>query len=447
MSAVRIGGAWLSPDCTQFSRAKGAKPLAKNIRALASVAHRWASEVRPRMFFCENVPEFLDWGPLDEHDRPIESRKGETFAWWCAVLRSHGYELEWSTLIAADYGAPTSRKRLFVAARCDGARITWPRASHGPGLARPHRTAAECIRWDVRGASIFGRKRSPAPATLARIAIGVRRFVVEARNPSPFIVRHGHYSTITGAGLREGCGAGTFRGQPLDIPLATVCATNDKHLICPIITKHYGGVIGHRVDRPLGTITAKDHHALTVARMLAGPEHADRSREVAELLRAHGASGDDVGLVTIDGEVYRIVDIESRMLIPPELFAAQGFPDDYVIDGLEAAGKPIGTTAQTKLAGNAVPPPFSAALVAANLELDDGEGFVDMFAGGGGTSTGVEEALGRSPDAAINHDEAAIVMHAANHPASIHYREDVFDVNPHRVVRDIAKRWAQQAAA
>lgn len=231
-----------------------------------------------------------------------------------------------------------------------------------------------------------------------------------------FLVRHGHYSTKTGAGLREGCGAGTFRGQPLRAPLATVCATNDKHLVVPIITKHYGGVIGHEVDRTLGTVTAKDHHALTAAFITqyygtaVGSSCADplptvtagggrgggHLAEVRTLLERAGKATNQVslledgpaGTLTIAGQRYVIADIGMRMLQPHELFSAQGFPADYVIDFARPDGRPATKTDQTALAGNSVPPQLSQALAAANVlgagaevlsrgedEPPDGEGF------------------------------------------------------------------------
>ncbi len=480
-----VGLAWFSPDCTHFSRAKGTQPRKKEIRGLAWVVVRWAKTVRPRVICVENVEEFETWGPLDENGRPHPERAGETFREWVAQLTALGYRVEWRSLVAADYGAPTTRKRLFLVARCDGQPIVWPEPTHGKGRAQPWRAASEIIDWTLPCPSIFDSKRPLAPATLQRIAKGIERYVIGAASPfivpvkswggggngprsvdepmrtvtaskrgeyavvnpfiaplthqgdsrvhavdepvrtitgahrgelaviEPFVVRHGHYSTITGAGLREGCGAGTFRGQRLGDPLATVCATNDKHLVCPIITKHYGkpdrasgggAVIGHDLGRPLGTVTARDHHALTSAFLTKfyGTSHsADVEQPMptvtagggrggghlaevrAFLVKYYGASGRDsaqmvldplhtitskarFGLVMVHGEPYQIVDIGMRMLQPHELFAAQGFPDGYDIT-TGPAGKPLTKTAQTSLAGNSVCPPNAAALVAANV--------------------------------------------------------------------------------
>lgn len=365
----RVELLWLSPDCRHFSRAKGSAPVDKGVRGLAWAAVRWARETAPDTIVLENVSEFQSWGPLLDDGKPDPARAGQTFKRWRADLRRLGYSIEHRELVAADFGAPTTRERFFLVARRTGA-PAWALPSHGAGLT-PHRTAAEIIDWSLRGRSIFGREKELVDNTLARIAIGVRRFVVEAHYPSPFIVRHGHYSTITGAGMREGCGAGVFRGQPLTLPLATVCATNDKHIVVPIITKHYGGVYGHGVDRPLGTITATDHHALTLAMVRPGAAHIDRSHEVAALLAAHPAKKRSLfdlepGLLRIGADIYRIVDIETRMLVPRELFNANGFRSDYIIDPI-FEGAPLVATTQTRLAGNSVPPPVAEAIVRANL--------------------------------------------------------------------------------
>lgn len=366
----RVGGAWFSPACTHFSRAKGAtNELSADIRDLADVIPVWAEKVRPRVIFAENVAEWLSWGPLapDEDGvmRPDPTRKGEQWRAWVARLQELGYEVQWRELVAADYGAPTTRKRLYVIARCDGHPIIWPEPTHRKSDWVP---AHAIIDWSLPCRSIFGRARPLKPATEQRIAIGVQRYVVNSARP--FIVRHGHYSNKTGAGLVEGAGAGLFRGQSIDAPLATVCATNDKHLVFPIITKHYGGVVGHDVERPLGTVTAVDHHALSIA--MTDGDHAE---EVAAFVtKFYGTSigsamqlplptitggGQHLGLVRVHGgRVLR--DIQTRMLAMRELYRAQGFPDSYLIDGFTQK-------TQNRLVGNSVCPIMAKVLVAANL--------------------------------------------------------------------------------
>lgn len=388
-----VGIAWFSPDCTHFSRAKGTAPVSQGIRGLAWVVIRWAKAVRPRVIVLENVEEFQTWGPLDGQ-RPDQARAGETFRAWLAQLTELGYRVEFRALVAADFGAPTTRRRLFLVARCDGGAIRWPEPTHGRGTAQPWRSAAEIIDWELPCPSIFERERPLAEATLRRIAAGIQRYIVDDADPfivpgsqrgelaAPFVVRHGHYSKRTGAGLRPGCGAGTFRGQNLELPLGTVCATNDKHLVAPVLLKHYGGVVGHRADRTLGTVTARDHHSLALAELVREPaRHDDAVR--AFLVKYYGSLGKEqgqrvreplhtittkarFGLVTLRGEPYRIVDIGMRMLQPAELFAAQGFPRSYEIAPV-VNGKPLTKTAQTRLAGNSVCPPNARAVVAAQL--------------------------------------------------------------------------------
>ena len=131
-----VGLAWFSPDCTHFSRAKGGKPVKKQIRGLAWVVVRWASQVKPRIIILENVAEFQTWGPLTEDNKPCPKRKGKTFNLWLNRLRGLGYKVEWRELSAADYGTPTIRKRMFLIARCDGQPIIWPAPTHGPAGER-----------------------------------------------------------------------------------------------------------------------------------------------------------------------------------------------------------------------------------------------------------------------------------------------------------------------
>ncbi|AKF08848.1 DNA cytosine methyltransferase [Sandaracinus amylolyticus] len=377
-----VGLAWFSPDCTHHSKAKGGKPRSKKIRGLAWVAVRWAREVRPRVIVIENVEEFLAWGPLDRDGHPIKGRAGETFRAWRRKLESYGYVVDHRLLVAADFGAPTTRRRLFVVARRDGAPISWPVPTHGPGRARPWRIAAEVIDWSLPTPSIFTRSRPLAPATLRRIAEGVRRYVFEAARP--FVVKF--YGTCTatdigaplhtvtagggkfalavptliqtGYGEREGQ---TPRVPGLDKPLGTVVAGGAKHaLVAAFLTKHYGGVVGHGLERPIGTVTTQDHHALTTAALAPV---ADCRADVGAFLRAHGI---EPRPIRIGRERYLIGDIGSRMLAPRELARAQGFPEDYVIER-GAGGSPLTKTDQIALVGNSVCPPLAEAIVRANV--------------------------------------------------------------------------------
>lgn len=189
--------AWFSPDCKHHSKAKGGKPREKNIRDLAWIVVHWTErlgDLAPDVICLENVEEFRHWGPLDAHGKPIAERKGEEFDLWVRRLRRLGYKVEWRELRACDYGAPTSRKRLYLVARRDRRPIAWPAPSHAKpgtpevasGALLPWRTAAECIDWSRPCPSIFERARPLKEATLRRIAHGTMRFVVNAARP--FIV-------------------------------------------------------------------------------------------------------------------------------------------------------------------------------------------------------------------------------------------------------------------
>lgn len=417
----RVSLAWFSPDCKHFSRAKGGKPVEKKIRGLAWVVIRWAKAVKPRVIVLENVEEFADWGPLTPDDRPCPDRKGLTFRRWLGKLKAQGYEVEMRLLRACDYGAPTIRKRLFIIARCDGRPIVWPEVTHSP---EHWRTAAECIQWELPCPSIFERTKPLAEKTLARIARGVMRYVVDAGEPFLVPVTHAGdrrvhalgepFRTITGAKRGEiayvsptlvQTGYGERPGQApraLDLhrPMGTVVGCGVKQaLVSAFLAKHYGGheATGSALPEPVSTITAKDHHALVAANLVklygtcadgqrieqplptirAGGTHLGEVR--AFLIKYYGQSiADDLkrplgtvtardrfGLVTVRGEQYEIADIGMRMLQPRELFRGQGFPDSYQIDAL-VDGKPLSKTAQVKLCGNSVPPQFAAAIVRAN---------------------------------------------------------------------------------
>lgn len=391
-----VDGLWMSPDCTDFSKAKNGKPLSKETRGLAWVAARWAAEVRPRVLFLENVEEFVDWGPLDEQDRRIPERAGETFRQWTDTIHALGYDIEHRNLVACDFGSPTSRKRLFLIARCDREAITWPEPTHGAGRSHPWRTAAECIDWSLECPSIFERRRPLAEPTLRRIAAGLRRFVLGSGRPFIAPVTHPRDArvhslsepvrTITGANRGElalvaptliQTSYGERDGQAprvLDLqrPLGTVVAGGVKHsLACAFLTKHYGSpphrmrAIGSSLDAPIGTITTQDHHALTTA-SLRGDHRAEVRALLERFAPPQRSLGDD-GVVEIDGERFEIADVGMRMLSPRELFRAQGFPDSYVIDGIEVDGEPITKGDQIALAGNSVPPHIAAQIIGANL--------------------------------------------------------------------------------
>ncbi len=247
---------WASPSCTHFSRARGGKPVREQLRTLGWVVVEWARAVAPRVICVENVAEMLTWGPLNADGTPIAARKGETFREWVKALELAGYRVEWRILGAADYGAPTIRKRLFVVARRDRQPIVWPEPTHGPGLL-PVRTAAECIDWSVPCPSIFARKKPLAPATLRRVVEGIRRYVLNGR---PFLVN------LTHGGRVEG----------IDEPVRTITAAHrgEKALVAPVLTRAHGhgwdrdGGPSTPAEAPLPTLTATDEHAVATGHLV-----------------------------------------------------------------------------------------------------------------------------------------------------------------------------------
>ena len=450
-----VGLAWFSPDCKHFSRAKGGKPVSKNIRGLAWIVLRWAAKVSPRVIILENVPEFVTWGPVRK-GKPVKSKSGQTFCKWLTQLRELGYEIKYQKLKACDYGAPTIRERFFLVARRDGQPIVFPKPTHGEGdNLKPYRTAAECIDWSIPCKSIFGRKKPLAENTMRRIARGLDKFTLKSDNP--FIVNY------------------KFNNPPESInePLYTITAVGNHSVVMPHISKFYGGITGSSITEPLSTVTAIDHNALTAAQLIqyhseqsgsevrgqslndpimtvdASPRYALTAahivkyysgdhytsandplhtittkgrnalveshlcilrnnedcrsaekllptittsgahfavirtkvekyykngnfgnwNEVRKLLNKHcgySLAEDEILLLEIAEDWYFISDVGMRMLEPRELYRAQGFPDDYIIER-DFTGREYSRKEQVARCGNAVPPPFAEALVRANL--------------------------------------------------------------------------------
>lgn len=433
-----VGLAWFSPDCRHFSKAKGGAPASKQVRDLAWVVVAWARAVKPRVMMLENVEEFRTWGPLLEDGTPCPARAGTTFRRWVREIEREGYAVEWRELRACDYGAPTSRKRLFVIARCDGEPIQWPSPTHGPGLL-PHRTAAECIDWSIPVRSIFGREKPLADATLRRIAHGVMRHVVNAERPfivslthhgshrtasidepfrtitaanrgelglvAPTLVQMGYgerpgqaprvpgldkpLGTVVAGGLKHGlvsaflsgCGGRAAQSPPksVQLPMNTMTTKADQILVAAFMAQHNTGVVGHPIDKPLSTITSAGTQQQPVLATLSEEDREGAERVTAFLIKFYGTAMsvpvtqpfDTVttkarfGLVMCQG--LPIVDIGMRMLVPRELYRAQGFPADYAIDVPGPDGRTLSKTDQIKCAGNSVCPPLAEALVRANL--------------------------------------------------------------------------------
>ena len=486
-----VGLAWFSPDCKHFSKAKGSKPVDRNIRGLAWIVLKWAGTVKPRVIILENVEEFQTWGPVRK-GKPMKSRRGETFRKWKEQLQALGYEIDHRELVAADYGAPTIRKRFFLIARCDGKPIIWPERTHAPkdseevknGKCKPWRGAAEIIDWTIPCPSIFDTTdeikekysiraiRPLAVNTQKRIARGIEKFVLQ--NKEPFIVPIGYgerkgqaprvhdinepLSTVVGSGKqylampsliqyhteqsekvrgqrmdepimtldaanRYGLSVAYLaeyfqNGRPLDVnsplhtsttkdreclcmahmekffsggytgngsdantPLGTVTAVDHNGLVETFISKFYKTGIGQKPDEPLHTVTTSaGHFGIVTVKMNRSEMNLHHWNEVRELLNAYcgyAIAADEILLLDVNGTMYFISDIGLRMLTPRELYAANGFPPDYIIDH-DYTGKAYGKTKQVARCGNAVPPPFAEALVRANLPEMCGRRFETM---------------------------------------------------------------------
>ena len=499
--------AWFhaSPDCTHHSQAAGGQPRKKEIRDLSWVAIKFAGKVRPDVISLENVKQILNWGPLiakrdkatgrvitlekievngkkvhrvaelgehiPRHNQflvPDPKRKSKTWRHFVRSLAKLGYVVEWKKLIAADFGAPTTRERLFLVARCDGQPIVWPTPTHFKNPKRGQkkwRSAAECIDFDDLGKSIFDREKPLANATCRRIARGTFKFVLEAKEPylvessTPFItefanasqqrnwsadqplsticaqVKGGHHAMVAPMLIHAGHGEGTPEnprwskgcddirnplatittsggrnlvsaymmqqanggfcetdGRSLDEPLSTITNTgSQQQLVSAVFTQAYYGEkreSDHRsesINNPLRTIPTENRHSLVSASL--SKDNFDGALRVAAFLINYYGNGDArdiqnpldtvttkdrLALVTvwIKGEPWVIVDIRMRMLKPRELYLAQGFPPNYVID-IGHDGKPLSKKDQVQMVGNSVSPEPMAAIAQANNPLGE----------------------------------------------------------------------------
>ena len=303
--------AWFSPDCKHFSKAKGAALVDKHIRGLAWITLRWAGTVRPRVIILENVEEFQTWGQVRK-GKPVKKKAGQTFQKFIKQLRDLKYRVEWKELVAADYGAPTTRKRFVLIARCDGRPICWPNPTHAPrdseavksGKLLPWRSAAEIIDWSIPCPSIFDTKaeikekyclsavRPLANNTMRRIIRGVDKFTI--RSGEPFIVPSGYgeregqaprvhdtkdpLPTVVGNGKHAVCAPSLIqyhteqsenvRASGLGGPINTVDASNRYGLTCANLVEYYTGGRPLDVKDPMHTVTSHDREALVAAHVV-----------------------------------------------------------------------------------------------------------------------------------------------------------------------------------
>lgn len=410
----RVGLLWASPDCKHFSKAKGGTPVEKAIRDLAWVVVTWAQTVRPRVICLENVEEFTSWGPLIKAWKvnkktgakemvyhPDPRKKSQTFKQWVGALERCGYVVECREMRASSHGIPTTRKRLYLVARCDGKPIVFPQETHskdGRDGLRPTSEfrVANCIDWTLPTRSIFGRKRPLAEATLARIAKGIDRYVL--RNPSPFIVALTHHGadrvydinqpvrTICASGSHQGLVTGHLMiqrnnsfGSNIDDPAPTSTAhANHLGLVAGHLEVMRQNASGNDLTEPAPTICAEGTHLSLVLAFLTNYYSAGESQSANNQLRTV-TTRDSLGTITshaaveIDGQTFILHDIHMRMLAPRELYRAQGFPDSYIIDPI-LDGKPLSKTAQIRMCGNSVCPGMAEKLVRANFVEDSSVG-------------------------------------------------------------------------
>ena len=346
-----VGLAWFSPDCKHFSKAKGSALVDKHIRGLAWIVLRWAATVRPRVIMLENVEEFQTWGPVRK-GKPVRKKACKTFQQWKWQLMNLGYEIEHRELVAADYGAPTSRKRFMLVARCDGRPIVWPERTHAPadhpdviaGKLLPWRSAAEIIDWTQPMYSIFATKqelkerygvnavRPLADNTMRRTIRGVDKFTIKSgkpflvptgcgdmsaanviqyhteqteaarvnglTEPMPTVDASNRYAVVT-AHLNEYYG----NGQPIAItkPMHTVTSHDREALTAVRLDKYFGGDYsgcGNSADEPITTITSEPRHSICAAHIVEF-KGEDKGQSAADPLRTITAGGGEFGVASV----------------------------------------------------------------------------------------------------------------------------------------------------
>jgi len=332
---------WASPECTHHSIARGGRPRSDQSRASSWLILKWLQELYVERVIIENVPEFLSWGPLDRNGKPIQSQKGKIFQAFILSLQSLGYKVDWKILCAADYGAPTTRRRLFIQAVKGRKKILWPQITHmdgGNNLMgyQPWKSAREIIDWSIPGKSIFDRKKPLADATIRRIAVGIEKY-------------WGNYAKPFLAVLY-----GTNDVRSLDLPLPTITGSGAHHGLVTFLLPNegfYRGNKAHSIDDPLHTVTSRGAGGIVspfvfnIGQMSA----KDRARSINEPLSTVVTKAEHC---LVEPGTY--LDIHFRMLKNHELKQAQGFEKEYILKG--------NITEQTKQIGNSVPPPLGKAL-------------------------------------------------------------------------------------
>lgn len=362
----RVALMWASPDCTSHSKAKGGQPRKKGLRILPWAVYKHAKQILPEVIIMENVEEIQHWGPLDKKGYPIKERKGEDYKKFITAMKSLGYIFDCRELVAADYGAPTTRKRWYAIFRRDGRDIVWPNQTHFKDSEPKWKQCGEYIDWSNLGKSIFDRKKSLAEATQKRIANGIRKYILE--NPDPYIVNKDEAVAflIQYHGEQK---VGESRGQLLSDPIKTIDTSNRYGLVTAFITKYYKTGIGQGCDEPLHTITTSTGHFGLISAYLIKYYGSGGSCQTIDRPLDTITTKDRFGFVNvvidIAKEKYVIKDIFLRMLKPEELKLMQGFPKDYIINR-DVNWKSYPIKEQVARIGNSVVPVMAQKLVEAN---------------------------------------------------------------------------------
>lgn len=383
----RVDLLFASPECTHHSRARGGRPTSDQQRSGAWDVMKWIEHHRPSWVVVENVVEFEQWGPVSDKGIPLVSKRGAFFHAWVCAIEAAGYVVDWRHLNAADFGAATSRNRLFVVARKGRRAPVFPEPTHQrnrgrtlPGMERPSwRTAAEVIDWTLPCPSIFGRKRPLADKTIARIEAGLRRFVgpfvaswtntqsqsnyeYSPDRPLPTVLTKAHMGLAVPYTVEVNHGGHDSRTATLDAPIGTASCKNGRGLAVPYVCgcgARDGDSPPSSLTRPLNTIVTKDAKCLAVPFLthFYGNSGASPIADPVDTITTVDRHSLAVASLVKTMHELHVVDIGFRMLQNHELAAAQGFPGDYVFCGSKAD--------ITRQIGNSVSPPVAAAITRA----------------------------------------------------------------------------------
>jgi len=347
---------WASPECTHHSIARGGRPRSDQSRASAWLILKWLQELYVERVIIENVPEFLSWGPLDKNGNPIQSQKGKTFKAFIFSLQSLGYKVDWRILCAADYGDPTTRKRLFIQAVKGRKKIMWAQISHMESSDnllgyKSWRAARDIIDWSIPGTSIFNRKKPLADATIRRIAAGIEKYwgdyakpfiavlygTSDVRSldlPLPSVTTSGaHHALIEPVPLLMGHESGQMP-KPVDDPVQTVLAQGRINLIQPFMLGQQSGAVARTIDKPVPTVATAgaisliepllvEYHGTSKPYQISKPVKTITTKDRFALLEPFlikCCHGDDKRTMPIDKPVPTLTCSNENALVEPFVF-------------------------------------------------------------------------------------------------------------------------------